>query len=76
MGIPNEQLKPIIDEILQYYFSKKTLMHYSHEGQANMVSQNKGLRNACVSVCKFSDNESELIEYIKVKIEKINKGEV
>jgi hypothetical protein len=40
-----------------------------------MIAQNRGLCNACSSVITFSDNESELAEYIKQKIEEINKGE-
>ena len=38
-----------------------------------MISQNRGLCNACSSVITFSDNESELVEYTK---QKINPGKI
>lgn len=71
----NEQLKPMIDEILGYYFNQKTRMNYGRKEQADMVGQNRGLRNACSAVIGFSDNEDELVEYTRNKIEEINKGE-
>lgn len=75
MRIINEQLKPIIDEILEYYFNQKTRSNYDRKIQADMVGQNRGLRNACSAVISFSDDEDELLEYTKAKIEEINQGE-
>ena len=40
-----------------------------------MINQNRGLVNACESVVDFSDNEKELVEYVKAKIYEINLGE-
>lgn len=71
----NEQLKPIIDEILSYYFNRNTRINFNSKVQNNMIDQNQGLRNACSAVISFSDNEDELVEYTKAKIEEINKGE-
>ena len=71
----NEQLKPIIDEILKNYFNRATRLGYNTKAQKNMIAQNRGLCNACSSVITFSDNESELVEYTKKKIEEINQGE-
>lgn len=71
----NEQLKPIIDEILSYYFNRNTRINFNSKVQNNMIGQNQGLRNACSAVISFSDNEYELVEYTKAKIEEINKGE-
>lgn len=71
----NEQLKPIIDEILKDYFNRATRLSYNTKTQKDMISQNRGLCNACSSVISFSDNESELVEYTKQKIEEINQGE-
>ena len=71
----NEQLKPIIDEILSDYFNTKTRINHDRKAQADMVAQNRGLTNACSSVITFSDNQDELVEYTKQKIQEINKGE-
>lgn len=71
----NEQLKPIIDEILKDYFNRATRLGYNTKTQKDMIAQNRGLCNACSSVITFSDNESELVEYTKKKIEEINQGE-
>lgn len=71
----NTELKPIIDEILGYYFNQNTRINYDRKVQNNMIGQNQGLRNACSAVISFSDNEDELVEYTKAKIEEINKGE-
>lgn len=71
----NEQLKPIIDEILKAYFNLATRLDYNTRTQEIMIAQNRGLCNACSSVITFSDNESELVEYTKQKIEEINQGE-
>lgn len=51
----NEQLKPIIDEILTDYFNMRTRLNYDRKAQADMVAQNRGLTNACSSVITFSD---------------------
>jgi hypothetical protein len=71
----NEQLKPIIDEILTDYFNMRTRLNYDRKIQSDMVAQNRGLTNACSSVIIFSDNQQELVEYTKAKIEEINQGE-
>ena len=71
----NEQLKPIIDEILTDYFNIRTRLNYDRKAQADMVAQNLGLTNACSSVITFSDNQQELVEYTKAKIKEINQGE-
>ena len=71
----NEQLKPIIDEILKDYFNRATRLGYNTRTQEIMIAQNRALCNACSSVIKFSDNESELVEYSKQKIKEINQGE-
>lgn len=71
----NEQLKPIIDEILKAYFNRSTRLGYNARTQEIMIAQNRGLCNACSSVVTFSDNEGELVEYTKQKIKKINQGE-
>lgn len=71
----NEQLKPIIDEILTDYFNRNTRLGYDRKAQANMVAQNRGLTNACSSVILFSDNKDELVKYTKQKIDEINQGE-
>lgn len=71
----NTELKPIIDEILSYYFNQKTRINFDRKVQNNMIGQNQGLRNACSAVISFSDSEDELVEYTKAKIEEINNGE-
>lgn len=71
----NEQLKPIIDEILSYYFNQKTRLQYNTIIQKEMICQNRGLLNACYSVVKFSDNKDELVEYIKAMKYEINLAE-
>ena len=71
----NEQLKPVIDEILKDYFNRATRLGHNTKTQKDMIAQNRGLCNACSSVLTFSDNESELVEYTKKKIEEINQGE-
>ena len=71
----NEQLKPVIDEILKDYFNRATRLSYNTNTQKNMIAQNRALCNACSAVITFSDNESELVEYTKQKIEKVNDGE-
>ena len=71
----NEQLKPIINEILKAYFNRATRLGYNTRTQEIMIAQNRGLCNACSSVITFSDNESELVEYTKQKIKEINQGE-
>lgn len=75
MKIENEKLKPIIDDILGYYFNQKTRMQYKASIQKDMVGQNRGLRNACSSVISFATDEDALVEYTKAKIEEINQGE-
>lgn len=75
MKIENEKLKPIIDSILTYYFNQKTRLQYNSSIQKEMINQNRGLVNACESVVSFSDNEDELVEYVKSKISEINLGE-
>lgn len=70
----NEELKPIIDEILGYYFNQNTRMQYDRKIQADMVGQNHGLRNACSAVIEFAEDEDALVEYTKAKIEEINRG--
>ena len=75
MKMTNEQLKPIIDEILSYYFNLNTRIKYNSAVQKDMIGQNRGLRNACSAVISFSDNDDELAEYTRNKIDEINKGE-
>jgi len=71
----NEQLKPIIDEILKAYFNQATRLGYDARTQEIMLAQNSALRNACASVIKFADDQDELAEYTRKKIEEINQGE-
>ena len=71
----NEQLKPIIDEILKNYFNRATRLGYNTRTQEIMIAQNRGLCNACSSVITFSDNEGELVEYTKQKVKEVNQGE-
>lgn len=70
-----EELKPIIDEILKYYFNRKTRFNYDSKIQYNMLAQNKGLTNACCAVIGFCDDRDALVEYTKSKIEELNNGE-
>lgn len=70
-----EELKPIIDEILKYYFNRKTRFNYDSKTQENMVAQNKGLTNACSAVIGLCDDIDALAEYTKSKIEELNNGE-
>lgn len=74
--IENEKLKPIIDDILGYYFNQNTRMQYKASIQKDMVGQNRGLKNACSSIISFAIDEDALVEYTKAKIEEINQGEV
>ena len=71
----NEQLKPIIDEVLGYYFNQRTRLNYDRKIQQNMVGQNQGLKNACSAVISFAEDEDELVEYTRNKIKEINNGE-
>lgn len=71
----NEQLKPIINKILKNYFNRATRLSHNTRIQEIMIAQNRGLCDACSSVITFSDNESELVEYINQKIKEINQGE-
>lgn len=71
----NDQLKPIIDEILTDYFNRATRLSYSTKVQEKMINQNSALCNACASVIKFADDQDELAEYTREKIVEINKGE-
>ena len=71
----NEDLKPIIDDILGYYFNQKTRLQYDTKVQMDMINQNRGIVNACQSICGFSDNGDELAEYVKAKIYEINLGD-
>lgn len=71
----NEELKPIVDDILGFYFNTKTRFGYSRNTQKEMINQNRGLLNACESLVKFSDNEEELVAYIKDELKKINAAE-
>lgn len=70
-----EQLKPIIDEILKYYFNRNTRIIYDSKIQKDMVAQNKGLVNACSAVIGFCDDRDAIVEYTKSKIEELNNGE-
>lgn len=70
-----EELKPIIDEILKYYFNRNTRFSYDRKIQENMIAQNKGLTNACSAVIGFCDDRDALVEYTKSKIEELNNGE-
>ena len=72
----NDQLKPIIDEILSYYFNQNTRLQYSTKIQKEMINQNRGLINACNAIVGFCNDKDGLVEYIKTKIDEINKGEV
>lgn len=75
MALSNTDLKPIIDDILGWYFNTKTRLMYDTKTQKDMVAQNRGLMNACTSIVNFSENEDELVEYIKQKRKEINEGE-
>lgn len=70
-----EELKPIIDEILKYYFNRNTRFNYDSKIQYNMLAQNKGLTNACYAVIEFCDDKYALLEYTKSKIDELNNGE-
>ena len=70
-----EELKPIIDEILKYYFNRNTRFKYDSKTQNEMINQNKGLTNACCAVIEFCDDKNALVEYTKSKIEELNNGE-
>lgn len=69
-----EELKPIIDEILKYYFNQKTRFNYSTKIQNDLINQNKGLTNACCAVIRFCDDRDAIVEYTKSKIEELNNG--
>lgn len=69
-----EELKPIIDEILKYYFNRNTRIIYDSKTQSNMVAQNKGLINACCAVIEFCDDRDALVAYTKSKIAELNNG--
>ena len=69
-----EELKPVIDEILKYYFNRNTRFSYDSEIQKEMINQNKGLTNACSAVIGLCDDIDALAEYTKSKIEEINNG--
>lgn len=73
--IENEKLKPIIDDILGYYFNLNTRMQHTASAQKEMINQNRGLANATKSIVRFATDKDELVEYIKAKIEEINQGE-
>ena len=70
-----EELKPIIDEILKYYFNQKTRFLYNSKIQNDMINQNKGLINACCAVIGFCDDRDVLVAYTKSKIAELNNGE-
>ena len=70
-----EELKPVIDEILKYYFKRNTRIIYNSKIQENMVAQNKGLTNACSAVIGLCDDIDTLAEYTKSKIDELNNGE-
>lgn len=68
-----EELKPVIDEILKYYFNRNTRLSYDSEIQENMVAQNKGLINACCAVIGFCDDDRDaLAAYTRCEIEELN----
>ena len=69
-----EELKPIIDEILKYYFNQKTRFNYDSKMQNDMINQNKGLTNACCALIEFCDDKNALVEYTQSKIEELNNG--
>ena len=71
----NKDLKPIIDEILSYYYNRNTRMQYGRKEQNDMLNQNRGLTNACSSVINFAEDSAELIKYTRTKIEQINQEE-
>jgi hypothetical protein len=68
-----EELKPIINEILKYYFNRNTRILYDSKIQNEMINQNNGLINACCAVIGLCDDIDALEEYTKSKIEEINK---
>ena len=70
-----EQLKPIIDEILKFYFNRNTRINFDTKVQNNMIGQNKGLVNACSAVIGFCDDRDAIIDYTRNKIEELNNGE-
>lgn len=69
-----EELKPIIDKILEYYFNRKTRFSYDSKIQNDMINQNAGLTNACCAVIEFCEDKDALVEYTRCKIEEINNG--
>ena len=71
----NKDLKPLIDEILSYYYNRNTRMQYGRKEQNDMLNQNRGLTNACSSVINFAEDPAELFEYTRTKIEQINQEE-
>lgn len=73
--IENEKLKPIIDDILSYYFNQNTRFSHNSKTQIEMLNQNKGLTNACTSVINFAEKPNELLIYTKQKISEINEAE-
>lgn len=70
-----EELKPIIDEILKYYFNQKTRFLYNSKMQNDMINQNKGLTNACCAVIGLCDDTDALVVYTKSKIAELNNRE-
>lgn len=69
-----EELKPIIDEIIKYYFNRNTRFLYNSKIQNDMINQNKGLINACCAVIGFCDDDRDVLAaYTKSKIEELNK---
>lgn len=70
-----EELKPIIDEILKYYFNRNTRFLYNSKMQNDMINQNKGLINACCAVIEFCDDKDVLVAYTKSKIAELDNRE-
>ena len=71
----NEELKPIIDEILKYYFNRNTRFSYDSKMQNDMINQKNSITNACCALNGFCDEKNALVEYTKSKIEELNNGE-
>lgn len=69
-----EELEPIIDEILKYYFNRNTRFLYNSKIQNDMINQNQGLTNACCAVIEFCDDRDALVAYTKSKIAELNNG--
>ena len=74
MELSNDNLKPIIDNILGYYFNSNTRIKYNRAMQNAMINQNKGITNACSCIINASEDKEKLTEYVRQRIKEINQG--